>query len=519
LGGTYIILKTIIVNKLVTIQPDGGVKVVLKAKGGIPIFDVVAQGGPGKHVLISGLYVGGGGNGPKDSAEAAFRLLNDNFTEIANNIIGAEDLPINNGIVLNNSDHSNIHDNVIQGNSGFTFTPTLTVGKNLTGFGIVTFECFGTPGPGVSDSVTINNNLFTNLWLAGIWLCSDGAGEHQITNNTFRNNWRGIALKDVTNSKVDANVLTDDKSDGIVVYGASLRNVISNHRVESHVAPDAAGIRVGWIADPIVPLDNRLDGNRLARDTVAVHIFGARTTQLHNNEIKISGARTAILITPSTFPLDPGTQPRDTEITGNIIVFTGPCAQVIGCGIRLVGTTVPVLATDNDWGLRQVADVEGVIYHKLDDPVLGLVTFTPFRNQANTTPVATSTPAMGGTPPGGSTSTPAMPVQSTPTSTSTPSSNGGPVVSVALTAGCQLIKWPGASGISVVDAVQGISPLSSQRTVTIWHQQPGGGWQAWGPGVDRRAPSDIFSINHDDPLEVCVDQSGSWLIPTQIGGP
>lgn len=500
LAGTHIITKTIVVTKLVIIQPDSGAKVVLRSRGIGVIFEVRAQGGPNLHAQIRNFTLGGD---TKNEKPDAFQLINDNFTEIAGNIIGAEDLPLANGIVLSNSDHGNIHDNVIQGNSGFTFTPLLTVGKNGTGFGITSIECFGQPGPGVSDSVTITNNIFTNLWLAGVWLCSDGGGEHQITGNILRGNFRGIALKDITNSTISDNVLTDDRSDGIVLYGASIRNRIVNNRVESHISPDAAGIRIGWIADPFVPLDNRLENNRLARDTVAVHIFGARSTLLKGNEIKISGARTAILITPSTFPLDPSTQPRDTEITGNVLVFAGPCSQALGCAIRMVGTTVPVLATDNDWGFRSPGDVEGAIWHRTDDAVLGLVTFSPFRGEATTTPRPTGT----GTPPSTGTATP----------TATPGSGGG-FTTVNLNTGCQTITWPGASGLSVVDAVQGISPVSAQRTTMIWQRQSSGEWRGWGPGLDRRAPSDIFNLQRGDTLQVCVGQRAEWSIPTTVGG-
>jgi parallel beta-helix repeat protein len=513
LAGTHIITKTVVVTKLVAIQPDSGAKVVLRSRGIGVIFEIRAQGGPGLHAVVRNFTLGGDTKAEKVDA---FHLINDNFTELAGNIIGAEDLPLTNGIVLSNSDHGNIHDNVIQGHTGFTFTPLLTVGKNGTGFGITSIECFGQPGPGVSDSVTITNNIFTNLWLSGIWLCSDGGGEHQITGNILRGNFRGISLKDITNSTISDNVLTDDRSDGIVLYGASLRNRIVNNRIESHVSPDAAGIRIGWIADPFVPLDNRLENNRLARDTVGVHIFGARSTQLKSNEIKISGARTAVLITPSTFPLDPSTQPRDTEITGNVLVFAGPCSQALGCAIRMVGTTVPVLATDNDWGFRSPGDVEGAIWHRTDDPVLGFATFSPFRGEVTPTPRPTvsgsATPTGNGTP--GPTSTPS----SNGTPTPTPGSNGGGFTSVTLNQGCQTIMWPGAGGLSVLDAVQGISPVAAQRTTMIWQRQSNGEWRGWGPGLDRRAPGDIFNLQRGDTLQVCIGQRAEWSIPTTIGG-
>jgi parallel beta-helix repeat protein len=511
LVGEYDIQRTIKVTKLVTIQPDSGAKVVLKAQPGVTIFEVTAQGGRNVHVIIQNFTMGGNLQ-PRSSAPAIL-LLNDSYTEIANNVIGAEDLPINNGIVLSNSDYPNIHDNLIQGSSRFAHAPVLRVGRDVTGFGVVTAECLGAVKPGISDSVTIRANLFTNLWIAGVWLCSDGGGGHVISGNDFRNNWRGIALKDVTNSTVADNVLLDERSDGIILYGASLRNLIDNNRIESHVAPDAAGIRIGWLADPIVPLDNRVERNRLIRDTVAIHIFGARTTQLHRNDIKITGFRTAILITPS-FPVGLFiSQPTDTEITDNVIVFSGACTAVVGCAIRLLGTMVAVLATDNDWGLRRAADVARVIWDHEENPALGVVTFIPFKFQIME--VTAAPPGAAATPPAGSPSpvpAPTMP----PVAVPTPPLGPPPVTGIELAPGCTTVRWPGVDGYSVVDAALGLMPIAAVERASIW-MLDNGEWRGWNgtPG----APSEVFLLRRNAELIVCVDRPATWLIPTQVGGP
>ncbi len=508
--GQYNIKATIRVHELLTIQASSGDKVVLKAIPGITIFEVTAQGGPNLHATIRDFTMGG--NYQAGSSAAAIVLRDDYYTEIANNIIGAQDLPINNGIVLSNSDHANIHDNTVQGSSHLTFTPVLEVGRNTSGFGVVTLECFGgTPG-GVSDSVTVYRNLFTNQLIAGVWLCSDGAGKHEIRENTFRGNWRGIALKDTTNTTVAANTLTDDRSDGIILYGASLRNTVSGNRVESHIAAAAAGIRVGWIADPVMPLSNFITGNVLIRDTIGIHIFGARTTIVQSNELKISGNRTAVLVTPSTTPLDPGTQPFDTEITSNVIVFIGPCNAVVGCGIRLVGTTVPVLAINNDWGLRRTADVEGVVWHRRDDPVLGQVTFEPFKDQVLATITPSPTPNPFATAPPGATGTPGA-------GNGNGNGNGNiNVMTLNLDPGCAPLSWPGAPGMSVVDAIMTIQPAGAQRTAVIWRRDSEG-WKAWGPGLPSGAPRNVFTLERGDQLTICIGARATWTIPTQLGGP
>jgi hypothetical protein len=531
LPGTYTITQTARITKLVRIEPDGPVKVILKANPGITIFEVVAQGGSAdvgsnRHVVIANFTMGG--NFRTGSTAPVIRLLNDNYTEIIGNIIGAEDLPINNGIVLSNSDHPTIANNTIQGSSQFVFRPVLIVGQTVTGFGIVSIECFGTSLPDVSDSVTIRNNLFTNLWIAGIWMCSDGAGEHDITSNVFRNNWRGIVLKDVTDTLVNLNTLIDDRNDGIILYGASLHNTIQGNRVESHVAADAAGIRIGWVADPLVPLDNLVDDNTLVRVTVGIHVFGARTTVITNNDIKVSGARTAILLTPSTTLGDPGTQPYDTEIGSNIIIFTGPCTPVIGCGLRLLGVVTPVLAINNNWGLRRTRDVEAVIWHQNDDPAVGCVLYTPFTPTVLPdvgVPVPLCGVAATGVPPSGMPTPVPTPIPTmtatngngTATATATAGATGNsPVTSVSLPSGCSTLSWPGADGLSVADMALGITPAAAQQTATIWRKE-NGEWRGYGSARDLA--TDVYTIRRNDSLMVCVGQPATWLIPTQVGGP
>jgi hypothetical protein len=163
------------------------------------------------------------------------------------------------------------------------------------------------------------------------------------------------------------------------------------------------------LADPLLPRGNRIVSNRISRATLGVHVFGAQTTSITNNTINITGSRTAILLTTATRPLDPGTQPINTEITGNQIISDGPCTVQFGCALRLFGVTVPVLAINNDWGLRTIQQVEGTIWHQSDDPLLGLATFVPFTNMVTSlapSPGVTPTPVPTPTPLGGPMPTP-----------------------------------------------------------------------------------------------------------------
>jgi hypothetical protein len=292
------------------------------------------------------------------------------------------------------------------------------------------------------------------------------------------------------------------------------------------VAADAAGIRIGWVADPLVPLDNLVENNQLVRVTVGVHVFGARTTVIRGNQIKVSGARTAVLLTPSTTLGDPGTQPYDTEIVSNIIVFTGPCTPVIGCGLRLLGVVVPVLAVNNDWGLRRAGDVDAVIWHQYDDPAVGCAEFIPFTNRSVTDTVPAAAcgvplPPGTGMPPPPSTEPP-PPTNGMATVTSgngngNGGGSGGPVTSISLVSGCNNITWTGASGVSVADVALGISPAAAQQGATIW-KRTNGDWRAFSSAREAGA-SDVFTISRNDALLVCVPQAATWLIPTEVGGP
>jgi len=93
---------------------------------------------------------------------------------------------------------------------------------------------------------------------------------------------------------------------------------------------------------------------------------------------------------------------------------------------------------------------------------------------------------------------------------------GAPVTTVALMAGCTPVAWPGADGLSVIEAVLGISPAGAQQTATVW-RRTNGEWQAW--AVPAELPREPFPPRRGEQPLVCVSQAGTWSIPTMIGGP
>lgn len=409
----YIINTPIEVPKLVTITSDGNNKVVLESANGNPIFHVTAIGSSqsGQHVTIENLILGGTTSA---TDPGAIQLDGDSYTTISGNYIGQEDLPNGIGILLRNSDHPTITDNVIYGSTIFTPAPTLQVGAVSAGFGVVTAECLGKQQP--SDSITISNNLIASNANAGIWVCSDQGGGHTISGNTIRNNARGIVLFNVVDSTLQNNVLDDNTGDGIQVVGESANDTISTNTIESQTGKDAAGIRLWGNGGIVYPLDTTITGNNLRRNTSDVVIAGARATTLSGNVIEAGDYRTGVLLlVGSTLAGGTTSQPTDTILSGNTILYDGFCTAAAGCAIRLVpGVVVDVDAHSNTWGFpsTSTSEIRTTIWDQSQDPSLGhvFISATPPTAAAGSAPVPTPAPA----------ATPA------PTPSPTPTSSGAP---------------------------------------------------------------------------------------------
>ncbi|MGI8553621.1 MAG: right-handed parallel beta-helix repeat-containing protein [Dehalococcoidia bacterium] len=393
----YRVEQPIEVPILLTIRTDGNV-VVLQSVLGLPIFHVTSSGSPSLHTMIggtgSGFFLGGTAS---TNQPGAIVLEGDGYTEVAGNTIGSQDLPNGIGVLLHNSDHPNIHDNIIHGSTVFAAVPSLQVGAVDTGFGIVTAECLGQPEP--SDSVTIVNNSLVSNSNAGIWLCSDSSGGHAINANTVRNNGRGIVLFDVVDSTLNSNVVENNLGDGIQVVGASATDTLSANTIESQAGRDSAGIRLWGNGGLVFPLNITLTGNTLRRNTTGIVIAGARTTTLTNNTVEATAFRTGILLTVGS-DLAGGrtTQPVGTTLTGNTLIYNGICTAQAGCAIRLApGVVADVSALQNQFGFAStsLSDIRAVIFDKNQDPGLGqvVITGTPPVAGAASGPAPTSSPA------------------------------------------------------------------------------------------------------------------------------
>ncbi|MHB8577311.1 MAG: right-handed parallel beta-helix repeat-containing protein, partial [Dehalococcoidia bacterium] len=417
---------------------------VLHSFSGDPIFHITAIGFPSasspgnlsnavannqppntvnanqNHAAIDGLRMGGSFK----SGAAAVVLDNDAYTDVTNNWFGGEPLsnPAYTGIpcaqpqpfppaapnplpvaksevmgnataiLLKNSDHANIYGNAILGSSNFKYAPILAVGDVQTGFGIVTAECLG-QGPDSSNAATIAVNTISRNQNAAIWLCSDGGGGHLISQNTVRSNGRGVVLRAVTSSLLDANTITDDYEDGIVLYDAASNNTIQRNVIESHRTPGSAGIRIGGFGASLFPLQTAINSNTLRRNYIGIDIAGARSTTGNGNVITSEDERTSILLQVGSTGSPSVTQPLGTSFELNQIVFNGGCAATRGCAIRLDQfVTADVDATLNNFGLPSRTDVNSVLWHKPNDPSLGFIS----ASNPNLQPVAASpTPGVG----------------------------------------------------------------------------------------------------------------------------
>jgi len=353
------------------------------------------------HTIIEGLDIGGAFK----PGAAAIMLDNDAYTDVRYNTIGGEPIsnpafsgvpcaqpqpfppalpnpgPVQkseifgnaNGIILSNSNHPNIFNNAILGSSIFKFSPTLAIGDVQSGFGIITSECLG-QGPDSSSGATIDFNAINRNLNAGIWLCSDGGGGHLINTNAVKNNGRGIVLRAVTDTLLDTNTVADSFADGIVIYEAASNNTVQKNLVESQNTPGAAGIRLGGFGGSLFPLQTAINNNTLRRNYIAIVIAGARNTTGTGNIITSEDTRTGILLQVGATGSPSITQPVGTVFNLNQIVFNGSCGAAQGCAIRedkLV--TADVDATQNSFGLPARADVNSVLWHKLNDPALGFV--------------------------------------------------------------------------------------------------------------------------------------------------
>jgi parallel beta-helix repeat protein len=372
------------------------------------------------HTIIEGLDIGGAFK----PGAAAIMLDNDAYTDVRYNTIGGEPIsnpafsgvpcaqpqpfppalpnpgPVQkseifgnaNGIILSNSNHPNIFNNAILGSSIFKFSPTLAIGDVQSGFGIITSECLG-QGPDSSSGATIDFNAINRNLNAGIWLCSDGGGGHLINTNAVKNNGRGIVLRAVTDTLLDTNTVADSFADGIVIYEAASNNTVQKNLVESQNTPGAAGIRLGGFGGSLFPLQTAINNNTLRRNYIAIVIAGARNTTGTGNIITSEDTRTGILLQVGATGSPSITQPVGTVFNLNQIVFNGSCGAAQGCAIRedkLV--TADVDATQNSFGLPARADVNSVLWHKLNDPALGFVSAS---QPAAVAVLATQAPGVG----------------------------------------------------------------------------------------------------------------------------
>jgi parallel beta-helix repeat protein len=446
--GIYEICSTINVSKLVKITANNS-RVILHSWDGSTVFHIttigaaLSTGGSGapagstgvgaspsssipnfnQFAQIDGFAIGGATN----PGAAAIFLDTDAYTAVTNNVLGGDPLtnpgqkcvngqpapntaatgPIETfgnaeSILLNSSDHPFIANNDILGSSIFQFSPQLAAGQSLTGFGVVTTECLGL-GADSSDSVTLLNNLIARNTNAGVWLCSDGGGLHQIKSNVVRNNGRGVVLRAIDDTTIDANTITNDYQDGIVIYDASNNNTLTNNIIESNETPGAAGIRLGGFGAGLFPLATTLGTNTLLRNWVDVVITGARNTQLYGNTISADKDRTGILIQVGSQGAQGYTQPEGTYIgvsgqPPNKVISNGQCGSTAGCAIRLdqgvttgvdatgtvgaagtpvgPGPTLPPLTSSvsfNNFGLPPGADINTVLWHRPNDPSLGFI--------------------------------------------------------------------------------------------------------------------------------------------------
>jgi parallel beta-helix repeat protein len=374
------------------------------------------------HTTLFGLTIG---NASSPLAPGALVLDNDSYTEIAKDVIGAQDLPNAIGILLRSSDHPIIHDNTIQGSTLFPYMPFLNIGPTTGGFGVVTDECLGATNH--SNGVQLINNLIAKNSNGGIWFCSDGTGGFLVSTNTIRANGRGIVLLDAVDTYISGNTIGDNLYDGLDLLETSERNYITQNVIESQQQNNSAGILLAGNGS-LFPKGNQLNQNLIRRNTIDVLVIGAQGTKFINNSITSVGNSTGVLFLLGNAVFDSG-QPIDTGFLSNALQANGNCSAQAGCTIRLgPGVTTPIDASgQNDFGVTDIYAIQQQVWDHGRDPSLGIVyvgaglpTPTPapgILGFPTATPAPTATPGPAPAP----TSTPSTPAPSaTPTSTPAP---------------------------------------------------------------------------------------------------
>ncbi|MGI8551978.1 MAG: NosD domain-containing protein [Dehalococcoidia bacterium] len=409
----------------------GGTKVVLQSLYGGPVFRVTAVGGPSLHALIAGFILGGTTN---FADPGAVTLDRDAFTELRCNIIGQEDLPNVIGILTKGSEQPFIHDNTVHGSSQFPISAALELTPPIGGFGLVTDECLG--GSTRTDQLPLESNLFGFNSNAGVWICSDGSGGHVLRDNNLRSNGRGVVLLSAVDTTLRANSIGDNYYDGVDILEASQNNRLESNQIESQEGPSSTGVLLQG-SGVLFPLGNTLIDNQIRRNRVDVLIAGARGTRLTGNSISAIGERTAVLLAIGTTSGAGGrnfAQPSGTVFRSNKIYANGVCTALRGCAIRLLpGVTVPVDASDNDFGVSDPADVQAALWDHSRDPELGPVLSGSLPASGTRAAETTATAAAGARARASATaSTPIPLLPSTPSPTApppTPSPSATPVAS------------------------------------------------------------------------------------------
>lgn len=242
----------------------------------------------------------------------------------------------------------------------FNYYPAFSSGANQT------------VSPTLSNNYLEGNNQ-SNTNRPQINMGPSGADTLRIVGNTIKGDptkimTGGIGASSLLGGQnkviIDNNIITDNRY-GITVVGASSSGYIRGNIIEDNDtqnSPNLGGSGISLSASGATTMNIIASNNQIRRNLWGITVIGTARINLGDT---------------NTATFNEG---------GNVFADNGNTGQTYAL---FNNTALPIMAMNNCWiegTTLNATNVENVISHQVDDPALGLVTFTPFGCDALSSP-------------------------------------------------------------------------------------------------------------------------------------
>lgn len=293
---------------------------------------------------------------------------------------------------INTHTGSQFINNVIQG-FGFGFSLWNTSNFKLENNNIIAdlqpiYINFGN-GNAVDGSIK-NNHLFVSDPQNGVGINMNGNGQTNlisqlsITNNTIEHGQIvlfGVNASSIAQNNIDAG----NCGTGIYIGGYCSTLTIDNNTITNAPAPSSSGISITKYPTYQGNTNITLSNNTISNCAFGINILAGA----------ISGDASNVTLTNNTISTCPiGIRLLDTLTTGTLNLGSTVFGSGLTSLITLQNWATNVTATGCNFGTTSNSEIEAKVYHKLDDPALGLVNWGDTRRATAIT--AADTASMGG---------------------------------------------------------------------------------------------------------------------------